>query len=657
LRDGKVTHPSGAPDNQLLTVWTPGATPNANGPVREPIDAGIYLIKGGRPIDEPGQMLRIKHDEKYNAQWPRALAPYKRIYGIDEPRRLPATANDGKRSPHLPEGTPFGLVGTSSLYKRESFPGGVVPEGKVTATYTNRAHMLSAFQQTNGYENWNTQGSDAGLYENSEIHAIRILAMEHATSPVADRFYNFAQERLRILGEIPVRKFPVPEAASFRVAKAGSIGHDGQPLDPDGHPDTSFLAKIPADMAFTFQLIDKHGMNLTMAQTWHQLRPGEIRHNCGGCHAHSQQPTPFEETAAARPDYPVWDLSERTPLLTSKPLDESAKQWDVGDETGVRYADDVHNVEYWRDVRPIFERSCVACHTKDSKDPPAGLVLDADEERIGSDAHYVREFPGEAPGTYFRLALDNGRRRASSELPQFGIPSPDGRFWRFPLASRYIAKFQSRRSLLIWKVFGHRTDGLPEEMKTQENAERYPQLLIDYNPAAMPPPEAVAGEYVAPDGRKIKVAPLSDEDRRTLVRWIDLGCPIDLAYDPAEPSQRGDGWLLDDQRPTLTLTYPRPGANPELSRIVVGMDDYGSGLDLESLRVVADFPLAGAKPGENLAGKLGPAANGVWELQLAAPLSELPAGTLTVAVRDRQGNVNRIERTFSVKSPEARASR
>ena len=31
--------------------------------------------------------------------------------------------NDGKKSPHLPEGTPFGLVGTSSMYKRESAPG------------------------------------------------------------------------------------------------------------------------------------------------------------------------------------------------------------------------------------------------------------------------------------------------------------------------------------------------------------------------------------------------------------------------------------------------------------------------------------------------------------------------------------------------------
>ena len=41
----------------------------------------------------------------------------------------------------------------------------------------------------------------------------------------------------------------------------------------------------------------------------------------------------------------------------------------------------------------------------------------------------------------------------------------------------------------------------------------------------MPPPDAVKAG---------KVAPLTDEDRRTLVRWIDLGCPIDLDVRPEE---------------------------------------------------------------------------------------------------------------------------
>src|SRR5262249_18765520 len=123
-RVGKVTHPPAAPDTHLLTVWSPGPV-NSNSGLKKPaIDSGIYLIKGGKAIDEPGQMLLIKNDPKYNEQWPRALVPYKRIHGVDEPGRLAPLANDGTLSKHLPEGTPFALVGTSRLYNRESYPYG-----------------------------------------------------------------------------------------------------------------------------------------------------------------------------------------------------------------------------------------------------------------------------------------------------------------------------------------------------------------------------------------------------------------------------------------------------------------------------------------------------------------------------------------------------
>src|SRR5262249_56990271 len=139
-RMGTVTHPPGPPDNHLLTVWSPGpvhgVTPTGHHHFKKPaVDSGIYLIKEGKRIEAPGQMLLIKNDPNYNEQWPRALVPYKRIYGVDEPRALKPLANDGKLSSQLPEGTPFGLVGTSSLYKRESFPNGVVRPGEVTATW------------------------------------------------------------------------------------------------------------------------------------------------------------------------------------------------------------------------------------------------------------------------------------------------------------------------------------------------------------------------------------------------------------------------------------------------------------------------------------------------------------------------------------------
>src|SRR5207245_1930298 len=133
---------------------------------------------------------------------------------------------------------------------------------------------------------------------------------------------------------------------------------------------------------------------------------------------------------------------------------------------------------------------------------------------------------------------------------------------------------------------------------THENQNR---ADLDFTGTAMPPPEAV---------KSGKVKPLTDEDRRTIVRWIDLGCPIDLDFDAAKPQAAGYGWMCDDNRPTLTLTYPRAGANESLTRILVGMHDYYTGLDMDSFQVIADFPVDGIKAGKNLAPNFKPTSQG-----------------------------------------------
>jgi hypothetical protein len=78
------------------------------------------------------------------------------------------------------------------------------------------------------------------------------------------------------------------------------------------------------------------------------------------------------------------------------------------------------------------------------------------------------------------------------------------------------------------------------------------------------------------------------------------------------------------------------------------MHDYYTGLDMDSFRVVCDFPVEGAAAGKNLAPQFKSVAQGVWELELATPIMALPKGSITVSVKDRQGNMSRIERTFTV---------
>src|SRR4030095_8874873 len=224
------------------------------------------------------------------------------------------------------------------------------------------------------------------------------------------------------------------------------------------------------------------------------------RNNCGGCHAHSQKPTDFAATRAAPPDYKVWDLINSTPLLTSRRRDESRQKWDAADQAGLRYVKGgPANVEYWRDVKPLLQRSCAPCHTTRSQNPdlkpenprPAGnLDLDADDQLV------QREQQGKFPGTYYRLALDEGAKFGHKPI---GYDS-----WGYPNASRYIRKMQSRRSLMVWKIFGKRLDGFsnddqPYEAETRgryftHRGERVPtdkarsRYDLDFLGEQMPPP-------------------------------------------------------------------------------------------------------------------------------------------------------------------------
>ena len=101
-------------------------------------------------------------------------------------------------------------------------------------------------------------------------------------------------------------------------------------------------------------------------------------------------------------------------------------------------------------------------------------------------------------------------------------------------------------------------------------------------------------------------------------------------------------WVMCLGRHTLrrTAENAHPDRAPDHSR--------RHGLDMESFEVVADFPIDGVPAGEDLAKKFKALPDSRWELTLAKPIKELRRGKLTVAVKDRQGNVSRIERTFSV---------
>ncbi|MCB1573731.1 MAG: hypothetical protein KDI80_07115, partial [Xanthomonadales bacterium] len=370
-----------------------------------------------------------------------------------------------------------------------------------------------------------------------------------------------------------------------------------------------FLAKVVADTPFTFQMLDRHGMVLSMAQTWHQVRPGEMRADCGGCHAHSQQPLAFASTAAAQPDYPLMDLSTSTPLLT----------FDAGGQPDLRIENTRQvSVEFLRDIRPLLQQRCVGCHQGAS---PAGNLNLADTSVVDG-----------LPGDYRRLAADSGAA--------FGYPPViANRSWRQTNASRYLRMFQSRRSLLVWKLFGARLDGWSNADHPTEsvpgNAATLPvgadpnEADLDYTGTMMPPPGS-------------PVAPLTADEKLLFVRWIDLGAPIDTG----DPDY---GWFLDDLKPTVALSEPRPRANPAaVTQIRFGLADADSGIALSSLSVSADFTVNGRPAGVELADLAAAVDEGIWAIALVPPLETGWNRHVRVSVRDNQGNITRVDRTFFI---------
>ncbi|MEZ5988689.1 MAG: hypothetical protein R3F30_06120 [Planctomycetota bacterium] len=596
---GKVGHPAAAPAHGLLVTWSSGPVSTLLRPTNRPqADGGVYLIPDSRvPVQAPGDMVLVKDDPRYNEMQPRALVPYRQVMGIDEPVLLTPLANDGSLSAALPAGTPFGLVGTSSFYKRDVAPG-VGPD---------RFSKLDPFNssQNKGWSNWGTQGAMAGLSTNADIWAVRILTME-PTSNIAygpkenfltENYHNHASERLRILGEIPLRKFD---------------GQGNVIRDPENNPDTSFLARIPADVPFTFQTIDKDGLALDMSQTWHQVRPGEIRNDCGGCHAHSQRPLAFDQTAAARKDYTLWDLTrDDKPYLSvdgqGQPIVKTVKTRAI-------------DVEYYRDIRPILDRSCVPCHTAQKAE--AGLRLDDMASGLGGFAN-----------SYNAIARDEGATQGYKPVINAGT-------WRVFNASRWVRKFQARRSLLVWKVFGRRLDGWKNEDHPTESVPGDPKTLpsgtnpddadLDYTGTIMPPPGA-------------QVPPLSEDEKRLIARWVDLGCPTD----PVDTGRRSAGWFCDDLRPTLTVQSPRPGRHPgALTELRFGAYDYYTDLDVASLSVRASFAVNGRSAGSELA-DLFAVGDHVWSLKLSQALQGLADAELRVRIKDKQGNWSEVVRSFS----------
>jgi len=151
----------------------------------------------------------------------------------------------------------------------------------------------------------------------------------------------------------------------------GTTEFDGQSMyaEIDVRADNSFAAKVPGNVPFHIQLIDKFAMSVANESIWISGRAGEQRF-CGGCH---EDRTKTPAVAPGQTDNVLagainLDLP-RAQRITSYVTGTTSYDFSYGSIRGVPWD---------KAIQPILDAKCVSCHDGDANKPgnPTYTVMD-----------------------------------------------------------------------------------------------------------------------------------------------------------------------------------------------------------------------------------------------------------------------------------------
>jgi hypothetical protein len=381
------------------------------------------------------------------------------------------------------------------------------------------------FQSSKGREfhdgNWTVQGADAGVFSNDDIYGVRIV-----TSP-AIPFTQPIDKNIDLGRWNSILKHLEDDRLKQVVARFGSYHGERWEIlgefpvkksvtDGRGDPDTSWQAKIPSDTPFFIQTIDENSMTLVSELAWRALKPGEKRADCGGCHAHSVMPLDIATTQAGKnkPIVNIQGVNSSDPVVANGIWDLTLNSVPLLNDTGV-----------------TFEPG-----------NSYGVEFNRDITPILNNRCVTCHSAGKS-GSMFILDGSGG-------IDPWSVISGSGHDYVAPQRSKYIRIPQARQSLLVWAAWGKRLDG-------RTNADR--EFDVDY-PTAHP------------------ATSITDKEKRTIARWVDLGGPIDF------PTTDGFGYTDDYQLPIVNIYTPFTGNNSS-TMLKVGFADAISGLNLSSTSV------------------------------------------------------------------------
>jgi len=541
---GKFSHPSGAPDNDLLVTYSIGGSATVDSAVyigssstmevtleRIGKDAGLWLVpleaNSTKQVGHIVDSAQIIVDQpQYHEIMARAVVPYSSIHGMATPVQRPTTANDGLTDARLKAGQPFGLTGAASMIDRET--------AALNGTPWNR--NPSGAMAGSSYLNLGAQGADLAIYSDDEIWGIRVsMVVEPVPFHVGtgwEEWMGYQNHHLRILGEYPVRK-PV-----------------GTPVDGNGDPDTSFIVRIPADTPFFFQAIDDKGMALNMETTARTVARGE-KQLCGGCHVHTRDAQDASLSNAVQDINFLGDFSGvdaagnftgDSALLVAS--DGTIKPANVIYEAALAPGVDKRRsfaVDWVNGVSQVIQARCASCHGEgQSAQLATGLRLDGN----------IRTYDLLTKNRYTR---EDGMKINPTTSEDDKIIARGG----CCTDSRWLSFNSARSSMLVWALYGERMDGrVPETglppLPAPAPAPRGTGLLVDDRGLEHPETWLTVGSHLA------HVAGMTEAEKRLIARWIDIGAPKQNVHD-------------DLIRPVLTVTPVDNGGN--VSVVQVGLWD------------------------------------------------------------------------------------
>ena len=295
---GKMTSPACGAPNDLFFAHTPTS---ANGRKCSDDGKNVYhayiAYRADLQAFDPtatwtpagGDGPRIAVDDSsdaYTLAWPRPVLSWQQRTGQAQQQVAPAIIDPG--TPIAP-GRPYAIVGTSALYNTDRKP----------------------------YDCW--------LKPAYQPYDPIAQATEHN---INDQFISNFDALSKVIPD-PMGLYP-PGCAPLREEDvlgvqinltSNKLNHNccnlGYETDGSGNQetvrslgvydvrtqgDTSFKARVPANVPFEFHLLDKEfGMRLVDVRTWHSLQPRESRYDCGGCHQHEEGAAkPFAGTVASQ---------------------------------------------------------------------------------------------------------------------------------------------------------------------------------------------------------------------------------------------------------------------------------------------------------------------------------------------------------------------